>query len=212
MAHVCVSDRGTDHVPSWLGATVILVSVCLVALGLFAADHAGQPASSTTSTFVPSDGHTSYARQLSRAAGRETVTTRVYRVGDAVSLLVESGPSLSYAYTPNLVELPMGAAPGASWQSEGTARVMLMLANVILAIAILAYTCLVRDPSATVNLDAFATLGDEVLGTALMAAAFVAVLSAVRQERAIDWALGPRAGPADSTTRSNSSTVRTTPK
>jgi hypothetical protein len=65
-------------------------------------------------------------------------------------------------------------------------RVMLMLANVILAIAILAYTCLVRDPSATVNLDAFATLGDEVLGTALMAAAFVAVLSAVRQERAID--------------------------
>jgi hypothetical protein len=181
---VCVPDRGTDHVPSWLGATVLLVSVCLVALGLFVADRAGQPASSKTSTFVPSDGHTSYARQQSRAAGRETVTTtitesalitgsavtgavdwqlgaqligvvgtdsirrarfwrtttttldraaaegviadqgqttRVYRVGDAVSLLVESGPSLSYAYTPSLVELPIGAAPGASWQSEGTA-------------------------------------------------------------------------------------------
>jgi hypothetical protein len=64
-------------------------------------------------------------------------------------------------------------------------RVLLVLANVILAIGVLAYTSLTRDQSVTVNLDAFATLGDEVLGTALMAATFIAVLSAVRDRREI---------------------------
>ncbi|MBA3529841.1 MAG: hypothetical protein H0T91_11155 [Propionibacteriaceae bacterium] len=65
-------------------------------------------------------------------------------------------------------------------------RVMLLFANVVLAIAILAYTSLVRDPTATINLNEFAALGDEVLGTALLAAAFIGVLSAVRNGRSVD--------------------------
>jgi len=64
-------------------------------------------------------------------------------------------------------------------------RVLLALANVVLVVAILAYTSLARDPAATVDLDVFATLGDEVLGTGLMAAAFVGVLSAVRADRPV---------------------------
>ena len=65
-------------------------------------------------------------------------------------------------------------------------RVLFVLANAVLAITILAFTSLVRDPMATINLDDFAALGDEVLGTALLAATFVAVLTAVRDERPID--------------------------
>ena len=63
------------------------------------------------------------------------------------------------------------------------ARVMMLLANSVLAIAMLAYTSLVRDPGATVNLEDFAALGDEILGTALLAATFVALLVAVRENR-----------------------------
>jgi hypothetical protein len=65
-------------------------------------------------------------------------------------------------------------------------RVLFVLANAVLAITILAFTSLVRDPTATINLDDFAALGDQVLGTALLAATFVAVLTAVRDERPID--------------------------
>lgn len=65
-------------------------------------------------------------------------------------------------------------------------RVMLLLANFILAMAILAYTSMARDPGATISLDDFATLGDEVLGTALLAAAFVGVLSAAQHSRQVD--------------------------
>ena len=56
----------------------------------------------------------------------------------------------------------------------------------MLAITILAYLSLVCDPTATVNLEDFAALGDYLLGTALPAATFVAVLAAVRQARAVE--------------------------
>ena len=65
-------------------------------------------------------------------------------------------------------------------------RVLFVLANVLVAISILAFTSLARDPTATINLDDFAMLGDQVLGTALLAATFVAVLVAVRDERTIE--------------------------
>jgi hypothetical protein len=64
-------------------------------------------------------------------------------------------------------------------------RVMLVLANFVLAIAILAYLSLTRDPAGTVNLDDFAGLGDEVLGTGLMAAAFVAIVAAVSRDEEV---------------------------
>jgi hypothetical protein len=65
-------------------------------------------------------------------------------------------------------------------------RVLFVLANAMVAISILAYTSLVRDPTATVNLEDFAVVGDEVLGTALLAATFVSVLTAVRGQRPIE--------------------------
>ncbi|MET1007629.1 MAG: hypothetical protein ABWX96_18915 [Propionibacteriaceae bacterium] len=74
---------------------------------------------------------------------------------------------------------------GSRWFPIPT-RVMLALANVVLIIAILAYTSLARDPGVAVNLDLFATLGDEVLGTGLMAAAFVGVLAAVKADRPVE--------------------------
>ncbi|GAA2108154.1 hypothetical protein GCM10009841_28440 [Microlunatus panaciterrae] len=57
-------------------------------------------------------------------------------------------------------------------------RVMLALANFVLAITIVAYGALVRDPGAALNLDKIADLGDFVLGTALLVSAFVCVLAA----------------------------------
>jgi hypothetical protein len=65
-------------------------------------------------------------------------------------------------------------------------RVLFVLANAMVAISILAYSSLVRDPTATVNLEDFAVVGDEVLGTALLAATFVSVLTAVRGQRPIE--------------------------
>lgn len=46
--------------------------------------------------------------------------TRVYRLDRDVTLLAESGPRGAFSYAPNLVELPVGARPGQSWQSSGT--------------------------------------------------------------------------------------------
>lgn len=60
------------------------------------------------------------------------------------------------------------------------ARVMLVLANLVFAMAVLAYTSLTRDPGATINVDDFAILGDQLLGTALVAVTYVAVLAALR--------------------------------
>lgn len=64
-------------------------------------------------------------------------------------------------------------------------RVLLLLANLLFAVTVLAFISLVRDPDATVSLEDFATLGDNVLGTALLVAAFVGVLSAIRGGRSV---------------------------
>ncbi len=64
-------------------------------------------------------------------------------------------------------------------------RVLLVLANSILAVGILAYVSLARDPGATIDLNDFAELGDQVLGTGLLAAAFVAVLAAVGRDQSV---------------------------
>lgn len=64
-------------------------------------------------------------------------------------------------------------------------RVLLLSANFVFAVTVLAFVSLVRDPGATVNLEDFATLGDELLGTALLVAAFVGVLAAIRGGRSV---------------------------
>lgn len=55
------------------------------------------------------------------------------------------------------------------------ARVMLFLANAVFGVTVLAFGTLARDLDAGINLDAFAQFGDELLGTALILAAVMAV-------------------------------------
>ena len=91
-----------------------------------------------------------------------------------------------------LFGLTWGLLTDSGYANEGSkrypvpTRVLFVLANVLVAISILAFTSLARDPTATISLDDFAVLGDQVLGTALLAATFVAVLVAVRDERTIE--------------------------
>jgi len=72
---------------------------------------------------------------------------------------------------------------GADWANRESrrfarpTRVLLILANTVLTVTMLAYLALVRDPNSAINLDQFAELGDRILGTALLAVAFVCVLS-----------------------------------
>lgn len=54
-------------------------------------------------------------------------------------------------------------------------RVLLFLANAVFGVAVLAFGALARDVSAGIDLDAFARSGDELLGTALIVAAAMAV-------------------------------------
>lgn len=65
-------------------------------------------------------------------------------------------------------------------------RVMLLSANFLFGVTVLAFVSLVRDPDATLSLEDFATLGDELLGTALLVAAVAGVLSAVRGQRSVN--------------------------
>ncbi|HEY5822604.1 MAG TPA: hypothetical protein VIT20_11550 [Propionibacteriaceae bacterium] len=64
-------------------------------------------------------------------------------------------------------------------------RVMLVLTNSVLTMLVLAYAALVRDGSTTVYLDPYAEFGDVMFGTALLAAAVIAVLAGVREDRPI---------------------------
>jgi hypothetical protein len=72
---------------------------------------------------------------------------------------------------------------GSEWANRGSrrfpvpTRVLLLLANAVLVVAILAVTALGRDPNPGFALDPYASLGDFVLGTALLASAYAAVLS-----------------------------------
>ena len=61
-------------------------------------------------------------------------------------------------------------------------RVLLLLAYTLLTAAVVAYSALSRSRDRHATLDDYAQLGDLVLGTALLAAAFVTILRTVRTE------------------------------
>ncbi len=64
-------------------------------------------------------------------------------------------------------------------------RVLLVLANLLLTGILLAYLVLAGDLGVTIDLEDFADLGDLVFGSALLAAAFVAVVDGLRTDRPI---------------------------
>ncbi|GAA3556476.1 hypothetical protein GCM10022197_09560 [Microlunatus spumicola] len=70
-----------------------------------------------------------------------------------------------------------GWANGASRRFARPTRVLLVLANSVTTMSVLAFAALVRDGSTTIYLDPYAELGDLVFGTALLAAGLVAVLA-----------------------------------
>ena len=77
-------------------------------------------------------------------------------------------------------------ANGESRRFPRPVRVLLAITYTLLTVTILAYGSLVRSNSGAVDLDAYAELGDLILGTALLAAAFTAVLRTVRSEHAVE--------------------------
>jgi hypothetical protein len=68
-------------------------------------------------------------------------------------------------------------ANGESRRFARPTRVLLVLANSVTTMSVLAFAALVRDGSTTIYLDPYAELGDLVFGTALLAAGVVAVLT-----------------------------------
>ncbi len=64
-------------------------------------------------------------------------------------------------------------------------RVLLVLANLLLTAILLAYLVLAGNLGVIIDLEDFADLGDLVFGSALLAAAFVAVIDALRTDRPI---------------------------
>jgi len=64
-------------------------------------------------------------------------------------------------------------------------RVMLVLTNYVLTMTVLAYAALIRDGSTTIYLEPFAELGNLIFGTALLAAAVVALLDSTWRDRLI---------------------------
>ncbi|HEV2927639.1 MAG TPA: hypothetical protein VGW74_03025 [Propionibacteriaceae bacterium] len=65
-------------------------------------------------------------------------------------------------------------------------RVLLVLTNAVLTMTVLAYAALVRDGSSTIYLDPYAEMGNVILGTALLAAAVIAVFDAAWRNAAVD--------------------------
>ncbi len=64
-------------------------------------------------------------------------------------------------------------------------RVLLVLTNAVLTMMVLAFAALIRDGSQTIYLDRYAELGDFVFGTALLAAAVIAVHAAAARDSAV---------------------------
>jgi hypothetical protein len=64
-------------------------------------------------------------------------------------------------------------------------RVLLVLTNYVLTMTVLAYAALIRDGSTTIYFDPFARLGDLIFGTALVAAAAVAIFDCAWRDRPI---------------------------
>ncbi|SDU90769.1 hypothetical protein SAMN04488544_1788 [Microlunatus sagamiharensis] len=64
-------------------------------------------------------------------------------------------------------------------------RVLLVLANSVVTMSVLAFAALVRDGSTTIYLDPYAAFGDLIFGTALLAAAVVGVLAPAPRTAAV---------------------------
>ena len=64
-------------------------------------------------------------------------------------------------------------------------RVLLVLTNSVLTMTVLAYAALIRDGSTTIYLDPYAAFGDLIFGTALLAAAVVAVFDVASRNAAV---------------------------
>lgn len=77
-----------------------------------------------------------------------------------------------------------GWANGESRRFARPTRVLLVLANSVITMSVLAFAALVRDGSTTIYLDPYAEFGDLVFGTALLAAGVVAVLAPTNGELA----------------------------
>lgn len=76
-----------------------------------------------------------------------------------------------------------GYANDGSTKYPQPARVLLFLANSVFGVTVLAFTALARNPNASINLGAFADVGDQLFGTGLLAGALLAVLSSVVRDR-----------------------------
>lgn len=103
-----------------------------------------------------------------------------------------------------------GWANGESPRFARPTRVLLVLANSVTTMSVLAFAALVRDGSTTIYLDPYAELGDLVFGTALLAAGVVAVLAPASGEPA-GPAAGPPVGPTGELSSVPSSTSRPHP-
>lgn len=74
------------------------------------------------------------------------------------------------------------------------ARILLFLASTLFGVTVLAYTALARSPDSAINLGAFAVVGDQIFGTAIVVGALVAVVGGVltNQEPELDTAQSAR--------------------
>jgi uncharacterized membrane protein YphA (DoxX/SURF4 family) len=99
-----------------------------------------------------------------------------------------------------------GWANGESRRFARPTRVLLVLANSVTTMSVLAFAALVRDGSTTIYLDPYAEFGDLVFGTALLAAGVVAVLAPASGELG-----GPPAGPPGQPAPVSSSTSQPHP-
>ena len=80
---------------------------------------------------------------------------------------------------------------GSGWANQESrrfprpTRVLLVLTNYVLSMTVLAYAALIRDGSTTIYFDPFAQLGDLIFGTALIAAAAIAIFDSAVRNRPI---------------------------
>jgi hypothetical protein len=63
------------------------------------------------------------------------------------------------------------------------ARVLLFLANSVFGVTVLAFTALARDPDASINLGSFAEIGNNLLGTGLLAGVLLSLVASVLRDR-----------------------------
>ncbi len=89
------------------------------------------------------------------------------------------------------------AANGTSRRYPRSARVLLFFANALFGVTVLAFSALARNPAVPIDLGGMAGIGDQLLGTGLLAAVLVSVLAAAlpRGRRAEASAAVPESEP-----------------